>query len=1158
MQKKAPRRSASQKPQTGSLLDLLRLHPRFMRSVHLERDIRDPTSSAGYKVTPIAVDAMARIGTAFQNNSTERAWRVTGDYGSGKTDFALALSRLANGSHKELPSEVRSLLPGNLRFKLALATGDSEPLGRTIIRALGKASKGRRLATADIMASVSRATTRACSAGYQGLLIVLDELGKNLEYAARHPESDDVFLLQRLAEEACRSGGRPLVVVALLHQGIAAYSSGLDKAAQREWDKVAGRYGEIVFVQSIEQFPALVAATLNVDSGQVPTPTIKRLKADMAAALRAGMYGAAAPKSLSDLAPSLFPIHPTVLPVLVRVMRRFGQNERSIFSFMASTEPMALQHHCSHHSLSQDGDPLYRLSHLFDFARANLVAALSGTSSTHQTRWGVIDEVIASTPLESHEEESVLKTVAMLSLLDAADLPATEDVVKLAVSGKPDHVARAVASLRKRGVIYERGSIKGLCLWPHTSVNLEEVFRRGQEAVRFGATNLADAANTDAAIRHLCSHIESEPLVPRAYYARTGTLRHVDVRLLPASQIDEAVAVQPDHRKSDLFLTVLVPADERRKALATQVLERNHGQLAAGHLVVVWEPLPAAISVISELLAWEWVDANTPQLLGDRYAREEVNRQIAHSRRTLHARLGGLDNLAVPAADKRLRVFTREGRRDCRPGRDLLAFLGTECEGLFPRSPQVLNELINRRQPSSAAVAARTKLVEAMATSPHREGLGMVASDSKRPAELALYLSIVRAGGFHKADRHGGWVFRLPTPKIDSLNLLPTFNEITRVLREAADDSMVAVPFVFDAISRPPFGVREGLHPVVLALYLATHHQRVALYEDETYLHTVGGQEFLRLMKEPSAFHLQYCKLEGVRGAVFCKLLSLLEYTPRDPHSPDLLDLVRPLSLFISRGVPEYARRTQQLPARVVAVRRVLLESREPVRMIFSELPQACGLPAIDKKTSPDAKELAGRIREALHTIQTAYPTLLRRLGDSLCAAFDVSPEHSKGRQAIAERAEQLSAMVTDPALKAFALRLADNALPLPAWTESVANLLTRKSPERWSDQDETEFVHQLTISSSRFKRTECALIGATHKLNGHACRIALTKSDGTEVAQLIDWTGLDDDCLRIARDEIDQVFERLGPHGLAAAMSALWGRLSISAQHATLPKSPK
>lgn len=1134
----------------GSLLSLLRVHPRFMRSVHLERDIRDPSSSRGYKLTPVGADTIARIGVGFSENSTQRAWRVAGDYGSGKTDFALALARLASGSRGELPSTLHSLLPKNLKFKLALATGDSEPLSKTVLRALGAKLDGRHAtSTSQVIEAVSRSVARACNSGHDGLLLVLDELGKNLEHASRNPDSDDIFLLQRLAEEACRSGNRPFVVVVLLHQGIAAYASGLDEVARREWDKVAGRYDEIVFVQSIEQLPALVAATLNIDISALPVGIGKRARTDMMAAIEAGMYGVAAPHSLSTLAPSIFPLHPTVLPVLVRAMRRFGQNERSIFSFMASAEPMALHHHCSRTSVADDADPFYRISDFFEFARSNLLTALTSSSSTNHTRWGVIDEVIASTSVANAEELSILKTVAMLSLLDAADIPATEDAVMLAVGGKRDRVKTAMDSLRRSGVIYERGSVKGLCLWPHTSVNLDEMFRSGQEAVSFGGKETRRPNSHTASIYQLCGHIESEPLVPRAYYARTGTLRHANVRLLPASEIANAIAFQPDQSESDLTLTILVPSDNRDKVLASAQLKQRHSELAKRHLVAIWEPLPTAISVLSDLMAWEWVEANTPHLVGDRYAREEVSRQIAQGRRSLNSRLGGLNNLALPISETRFQLFTHLDNRKCRPGRELLAFLGEECERIYSKSPRVLNELVNRRQPSSAAVAARTKLAEAMATAPHRENLGM--ADVKRPAEMALYLSVVRGGGFHIPDRNGGWTFRLPTSKRDTLNLLPSLAEITRVLRGSGNDAMVAVPSVFDALAAPPFGVREGLRPVILALYLATHHQRVALYEDGTYLHTVGGQGFLRLMKEPQAFHLQYCTLEGVRGEVFSRLLNFLEYKPRDPDSPDLLDLVRPLSVFISRGVPEYARRTGSLPARVVAVRRVLLESREPVRMVFTQLPEACGLPEIRRKNSCDPKELAGRLREALHTIQTAYPNLLRRLGGAVCAAFDVSQEISVGRNLIAGRSDQLAAMVTEPSLRSFALRLADTALSLPAWIESIGNLLARKSPERWGDQDETEFLHQLEIAAGRFKRTECALVGTTKKLNGHACRIALTKSDGAEVAQLIDWSGLDEGCLTTARSEIDQVLERLGPHGLAATMSALWGRLSDNSQHA-------
>ena len=45
----------------------------------------------------------------------------------------------------------------------------------------------------------------AVKSGARGLLLIIDELGKLLEYAASHPDDGDVFILQELAEAAARS-----------------------------------------------------------------------------------------------------------------------------------------------------------------------------------------------------------------------------------------------------------------------------------------------------------------------------------------------------------------------------------------------------------------------------------------------------------------------------------------------------------------------------------------------------------------------------------------------------------------------------------------------------------------------------------------------------------------------------------------------------------------------------------------------------------------------------------------------------------------------------------------------------------------------------------------------------------------------------------------
>ena len=101
-------------PPVSSMASLMRMHPNFMRSVHLERDINDPSSSLlDYILTPAAKQALERIKIGFKNRSTQRAWRLTGDYGTGKTDFGLMLARVAKGAKDELPKDIRRFISRN-------------------------------------------------------------------------------------------------------------------------------------------------------------------------------------------------------------------------------------------------------------------------------------------------------------------------------------------------------------------------------------------------------------------------------------------------------------------------------------------------------------------------------------------------------------------------------------------------------------------------------------------------------------------------------------------------------------------------------------------------------------------------------------------------------------------------------------------------------------------------------------------------------------------------------------------------------------------------------------------------------------------------------------------------------------------------------------
>jgi len=1102
-----------------------------MRSIYLEHDISDPASSLGYVLTPVAKDALSRVLASFDTGSTQRAWRISGDYGSGKTAWALALARIVKGQTSELPEELH-LFSRQLKIQPVVATGCNEPLGHTILKALGHETQdilSNYNSSQDVVAAVREAINNAKADGFTGLLLLLDELGKNLEYAAQHPEHDDVFLLQRLAEESARSKENTFVIVAMLHQGISAYTIGLDSTAKREWSKVAGRFEEIVFAQPLEQITTLVAATLDVDINNLPSELLELSKHNMKAALRAGIYGSSAPESLAKLGANIFPLHPTVLPPLVRTMRRFGQNERSLFSFLSSAEPMGLQDHCTK-SFNISG--YYRIHHLFEYVRINLLPNITiGTSHTH---WGIIDAVLSTVHFDTVEEESVLKTIAMLSLLDTPDLPSTEEIICLAVgSENSDLVESAIKSLKKRGVIYERGAVKGYCLWPNTSLDLEDLY---DNAVRL-------TTQSDDDITALCKQIQVDYLVPRAYYTRTGTLRYAEVKFITYNELLKLIDDQPllSGKGADLNIRVVLPADKIQERNAKQILEDNQPQLAQGVILAVAEPPCSAVAAMKDLIAWEWVKKNTPQLSGDRYAREEVARQIYQAEKIFRARLCGLDNLAV-SGQSRMKWFCCSGTKQLSPGRELLAFLGKECERIYYSTPRVLNELINRRSPSGSAAAARSKLVEAMFMSSNKANLGM--DDTKRPAEMALYLSIIKSGGFH-VESEKGWYFRTPDNDQDNCKLVPALDHITYTLKNYGVDALVPIQVVLDALSQPPFGIREGLQPFILAIYLAVNHQRVAFYEDGTYLDGVGGDVLMRLLKEPQYYHLQYCALDGVRSEIFQKLLELMVISPKGVGRADVIDLVKPLVLFITKEVPEYSRKTNSISSVAASIRRALLGAREPIKLIFNTLPEACGLPPVDENGLESPDEFASRLRTAMHEIRNSYPKLIERLGVAICSAFDISSDFAQARAIINSRASSLSTNLADLTLRSFTLRLADTSLEDRAWIESVANLLAKKSPERWTDNDEIEFNFQLQTMAGRFIRTELAL--DKNSAGDNTCRIYLSQSDGVEVSELVNWNGVDNGLLRAVENEFNNIISKYGRNGLAAAMHAIWKHIATA-----------
>lgn len=1131
---------AAAKPLT--MLDLLEVRPQHLRSVQIERDYSDPSTSSHYVVTPFVVATFGRIAQSLQFCSTARAWRLTGDYGSGKSSFMLAFARYAARTTAMLPGELRDY-DAAVRLEPVLVVGEREPIAQSLLRALrqtvtrlkhtppealtkqlNSSDAPRAHALLELVAAIGdwlRAQGIAT-----GLLIVFDELGKNLEFAAATPGDGDLQLLQDLAEAAARSGAAPLVTVAVLHQAVTAYARDLPSVDRREWEKVSGRFEEIVFAPPLEQSAALVAAALGLDRGQLPKGLAERTKTQMRVAVQAGWYGPGANLgSLDGISSALAPFDAFVLPVLSRLLRRYGQNERSLFSFLSSAEPSGLLTHAR--QLLASYQP-YRLHDLYDYLAQNLGGALAG--GTNGVRWNLVEGVVRSAAAQSVLERNVLKTVGLINLLDDPGFSLTPELLVRMLTDEGDR-GKAEAAVRRlkedSRILYDRGAGGGLCLWPHTSVDLQAAFEQGLTAV---------ARNGDviAALRPV---LPTEPLVARRHYVETGTMRHFEVAYVPVAALGDALKA-PLSKTSDGHLLIALTRNQREREEALSVIAAHDAwpkTLVVGVPPAVGDLAP----MLRDLDAWTWVANETPALSGDRLAREEVARQIAIAEDRVRRTLGALIDFKGSGSIATRWVYS--GRPlDVRSGRQLAEALSDVCDAAFKKAPIIANELLNRRQLSSAAARARTVLIEAIAQASDKPLLGL--DETHMPPEMAAYLSILRAGNVH-VWRDDRWQIVRPDP--DPLNLSPALDRIGDVLRREEDRR---VPFleVAEALKGPDYGIRDGLIPLLVAIYLATYWHHTAVYEDGTYLEQVGGPEFMRMLKEPEYFTLQHCAVEGVRTAVF-KRLAIVLGVGNTADSPDLLDVVRPLMQFIAR-LPDHARRTRNLSVTAASVRNVLMRVQDPSAMLFHDLPRACGLDPFSTDEAVDDERLdafVSAIAKSVHDLHAAYPALLDRIAEALARATESRGGVETLQTALARRAESLLGFVAEPELKSFALRLADQKLTPKLWLESVASFLARKPPERWGEPDEREFYHRLKLLSRRFIRVEAARKESLtmDSAPGEAVyRLVITAGDGRELEDLL--RGRADDAEVAALEEkFSAMIDAHGRAGMLAMARALLAR---------------
>ncbi len=1048
---------------------------RFFRSIRLERDFQLPEALAGYNLTPVVRQILIRILDSLEGHSSDRALTLTGPYGSGKSAFALFLASLL-----QAPSDSRnpacqilatqdaslwerfsnleniSLLPVVLTLRRASLSqallegmqGVAKRIGgaasENLAQALEADLRTAPLDTRRVLERLVALSDLACTQGYRGILLILDELGKALEYASRHT-GEDIYLLQEMAELAARSGKQPFLVLGVLHQAFEQYGEHLTLAARKEWAKVQGRFSDVAFIEPVEQQMRLAAQAM------IALEIQPALSADVLRKIAQEMSEAGyTPKSLKPgeflaLAVDAAPLHPSVFVALPYLFRRFAQNERSLYAYLLGQEAHGLQE-----KLQQAPGHLVRLPDLFDYFMTNLEGSLLRQS--YARRWLEVADALERTPDLSPLEVDVLKTVGLLNILgDLSPLQASRELVALSLSDSPrsPDVEAALDALQMRSLLTFRLYNRTYRVWEGSDVDIEAEL----EQARRKTAGLGLAATLQQYLPH-------RPLVARRHSYEQGALRFFAVQYLdaPPSEVP-----RPGHGADGLLICCLPSTLEQAKAFSSWAT--SPAVSAAEHLLVA---LPQQIGGLreaaAELRALRWVWDNTPALHKDRVARRELAERIALVEQSLGRAVEVLlDPRPEPTGAGTL-WFYRGHEQSVSSPRAAAQLLSSAMDWLYPYAPRIKNELINRRALSSAAAAARRNLVERMLLYAKEPLLGMEGY----PPERSMYESVLRASGLHQ-NSEGSWQFTEPQGANDPCNLRPSWEQMySRIFSAIAEP--YPVDQLFSELEAPPYGVMPGVLPVLLAAFLLTYPDETSLYKEGVFVPEPTIADFEVLMRRPELFAVGGSRILGERQAVVERLARGLKVKPA------LLPVVRALVRMV-RSVPESAWRTRKLPEEVLELREAFERARSPERLLFHDLPVALGEKPFGEQQNKSKKRIEAffeKLNQALQTWGAFVPSQVEKARDTLLRACGL-PEGPEGWARLRAQAKQLSGKPLHSSLVPLVNRLTapgEEAVVL----DGVLALVASKPPKSWTDSDIERFPEQARLLGER-------LLQAVHTL---------------------------------------------------------------------------
>lgn len=975
--------------------------------------------SEKYIVTPNVEKVANEIVSQYQ--SGVHSFTIIGTYGTGKSCFLLTLEHdlIGFGKQRLLIKNPKALAQVS-GYDIINIVGEYKSLDVLVKSKIAKKANG------DNAIEMLRNYYHRLKKQNKMLVIVVDEFGKVLEHAAKNDVEKELYFMQQLAEFA-NVPGRNILLLTTLHQNFSAYASKLTTSQKNEWTKVKGRFQEVVFTEPVEQL--LYMAAEHIDDNH-----------DEASGQIHKIYEIAqetkfiSPSLKEETLKKLYPLDAFSASVLTKAIQKYGQNERSLFSFLNAKGSTSLTNYKVKENCT------YSLSEVYDYLVANFHSYLSDANSDSMG-WSAILVALERVETADWEDTEMLlsalktiKAIGLLNLLGGAGFSMPKEVLctymELAL-GIQDADSILKELLRLRIVRYAEYK-KRYILFEGTDVNIEEEISKASAIVPIPVNPVDE-------LRVLFNN-HVAPV--KAEYYNSGTPRYFEYALYDAP-IDITPMGDVDGYVEIIFPTV---SDAEEQVVSFSA------NCSHAIIIALYKHTEKLVRHLHKIQVYNYIREKVLIDSSDNVALREISQLKTYEQSLLNKEL----KESLFSFNGEVVWFYKGQTVDIRTQRNFNELLSRVCKDVYSLSPTINNELINRHKLSGSISAARVKYLQALVADSDKDDLGF--GIEKFPPEKAIYYTLLKTTGLHV---NGEWA-ESPSDK----GIMSLWDACENFLRSTQDKAR-KVSELIKMLSEQPYKIKMGVLDFWIPTYLYLKRLDYSLFGNNgAYIPEINMEFFDLLKKHPADFSIKAYAEDGVKMEFYNQYRKFINAdTNKKIKGDKFIETIKPFFFFYGH-LNDYAKHTRKFNhVTTLRFRDVLAKAKDPEKTFFEDLPEALGYDKTALNSDKFVADYCQIIQKAVRELRSCYRSLIDRIEGQLIERLDLQAyEYADYIIEIRQRLSHIKEHLLSDKQRDFynhAMAEFDNR---QEWYQSICYAAIDQPLERLRDEQEEQLIDNIVF----------------------------------------------------------------------------------------------